>query len=975
MVAGATLLILVLAVLVLGDDVGLYGTASNQPTPSVEPSQADSDGDGILDVDDACPAEAGPADGGGCPVNGALVESPPPAEATEEPTEEPAPEPVEPTQTVAEQPAQPSATPEPATPTETPPQQQLAVQALPAAQGPQTAAQNDPLLQLFILCNPDLTATFSVINIGGGPANLSYSVFEPNTAQTTTGTLTVNAGQSAVIGTFAGNATITIQYSTSTQVVTLSATGTCVPLPTATPTFTPSPTRTPTNTRTPTFTRTPTYTPSPGPSPTPTATRTPTFTRTPTYTPSPGPSPTPTATRTPTFTRTPTNTPLPTFTRTPTNTPRADAVLNLGVQCNDDTTATFVIGYFSGTDEVTGDWQVTEPGGPGGSGTFTINTGQFLTYGPYAGNATMTIAYESAIFEIATLSVTANCLLAQATDTPTATHTPTDTPTATPTDTPTNTPTDTPTATPTDTPTSTPTGTLTRTPTRTPKPSNTPPPPPTNTPRPPAYLQVNGVCVVPTYQASFTVTNTGFDMSSPSAWRLYQNGALINSGTVQLSAGASQQFNFAGIPGTLRFEIDLPAEQGAGTAQTSVAGCVPPPPPPPPSPTPPPSLVCGETAPTGPNGFPVITMSPEGCAPTETARQPWTPIQVGGGVCPDWLVYHTDQTGDWEVFRLGELPGQPGAEPNLTQGVGPRVYDVAPSRSPDAGWIAFASNRDGNWEIYIGSADGTFQQRVTYTPDAIDIDPMWSPDGAYIVYDSARNGNWDLYMVNVATGIETRLTDNPSNDLNAFWSPDGSKLVFQSDRDGFWQIYELTLATRQVRRLSDGQGDDHEPQYSHDGTKIAFYSYRFGDNSVIMVMNADGTGVTPVSDPNGDANLHVFSPDDTLIAYQSDLDGDLDIYVYQFASDQTRLVTDNVIDDYAPTWWCNANVVVFTSDITGDSNLFETPAEPIDAPPILVETEATQLTDEAESDQYPQNTPADEDASRQRSLPSPPKNR
>jgi len=483
------------------------------------------------------------------------------------------------------------------------------------------------------------------------------------------------------------------------------------------------------------------------------------------------------------------------------------------------------------------------------------------------------------------------------------------------------------------------------------------------------------VCVVPTYQVTFTVTNTGFDMSVPTAWRLYQNGALANSGTVQLGAGASQQFNFAGIPGTLRFEVDLPAEQGTGAAQTSVAGCVPPPPPPPPSPTPPTTLVCGETVATGPNGFPVINMSPEGCEPTEAARQPWTPVQVGGGVCPDWLVYHTNQTGDWEVFRLGELPGQPGAEPNLTQGVGLRVYDVAPSRSPDAEWIAFASNRDGNWEIYIGSADGTFQQRVTYTLDAIDIDPMWSPDGAWIVYDSARNGNWDLYMVNVATGVETRLTDSPSNDLNAFWSPDSSKLVFQSDRDGFWQIYELTLATREVRRLSDGLGDDHEPQYSHDGTKIAFYSYRFGDNSVIMVMNADGTGVMPVSDPNGDANLHVFSPDDTLIAYQSDLDGDLDIYVYQFASNQTRLVTDNAIDDYAPTWWCNANIVIFTSDITGDSNLFETPAEPISAPPILVETEATQLTNELESDQYPQNTPADEDASRQRSLPSPPKNK
>ncbi len=125
----------------------------------------------------------------------------------------------------------------------------------------------------------------------------------------------------------------------------------------------------------------------------------------------------------------------------------------------------------------------------------------------------------------------------------------------------------------------------------------------------------------------------------------------------------------------------------------------------------------------------------------------------------------------------------------------------------------------------------------------------------------------------------------------------------------------------------------------------------------------------------GDALQHVFSYDDTLIAYQSTLDGDDDIYVYEIASDLTRLVTDNDIPDYAPTWWCNSTVVIFTSNITGDSNIFETPALPIDADPILVETEAVQLTVEEDADHYPQNTPAEENASREGALPSPAKNR
>ncbi len=566
-------------------------------------------------------------------------------------------------------------------------------------------------------------------------------------------------------------------------------------------------------------------------------------------------------------------------------------------------------------------------------------------------------------------------------------------------------------------------------------------------------LSVQGSCDTSTYEAVFSVTNTGDgDMQGPTTWRLYADDTQIQSGTVgPLASGASAELRFPGIPGKLRLEVDQRAgHPGEGVTRTDVDACTPTENPPQLTlvgqcvgTTPPSALQCGVTEETGGSGFPVLTdMNAANCAATQASLgvnftvtnvggpmtapvgwtasdgqtgqlgplatgesmsfavipdaagaavfsvdelqltetiegclKPWTPIEIGAGVCPDWFVYHTNQTGDWEIFRLGEFPGAPGADPNLTQGVGPRVYDVSPTRSPDSQWIAFASNRDGNWEIYVGRADGTFQQRVTYAVEAIDIDPAWSPVGTYIAYESARDGNWELYMVDVTTGAETRLTNDPASDLNAFWSPDGSKLVFQSDRDGFWQIYELDIATLAVTKLSDGIGDDLDPQYSNNGQTIAFRSMRDGQNGVIYVMNADGSNVRAISDPNGDALNHAFSPDDTLIAYQSNLDGDSDIYVYEFASEQTRLVTDNTIPDYAPTWYCNAPTVIFTSDITQDSNVFDTSALPISAPPIKVETDASQLTDEPLADQYPQDSPSEENASREGTLPRPAKNK
>jgi Tol biopolymer transport system component len=85
--------------------------------------------------------------------------------------------------------------------------------------------------------------------------------------------------------------------------------------------------------------------------------------------------------------------------------------------------------------------------------------------------------------------------------------------------------------------------------------------------------------------------------------------------------------------------------------------------------------------------------------------------------------------------------------------------------------------------------------------------------------------------------------------------------------------------------------------------------------------------------------------------------------VYDLDTQATRLLTDNTIPDYAPTWVCDAPLIAFTSDVTGDPNLFEAGALPITAPPIRVEKEANQLTFVPETDRDPLDSPSEEDAS------------
>ncbi|GIK64512.1 MAG: hypothetical protein BroJett018_23060 [Chloroflexota bacterium] len=478
----------------------------------------------------------------------------------------------------------------------------------------------------------------------------------------------------------------------------------------------------------------------------------------------------------------------------------------------------------------------------------------------------------------------------------------------------------------------------------------------------PPNVSVFGACNSMT--VSFTISNSDGPMIAPQTYEI-RDGAnnIVRTGTFQLARGAAPLTVFVSptIPNTnYRFvstgnigSFDVPFT----CYETDDL------PPATPNPNSPTSLV-----PT--IKFPVVNGTTGTVYDDVSPSAPWRPVPGCGYQCVTFQVYHTNRTGDWEIFRLGDYPGQPDANPNLSRGEGEGVDDVAPSRSPNGEWIAFASNRDGNWELYVSRTDGSELHRVTFNSVAIDTDPAWGPNNT-LVFETTRDGNWELYLLDLSTGVEMRLTDDAAADINPFWSPDGAKLVFQSDRSGKWQIYELNLATMETILLSDGQGEDVDPAYSAKGDRIAFRSTREGStNAIIFVMDANGGTPVTISDVAGDATNHTWSTDDTLIAYQSNLDGDLDVYVYDFGSGTTRQITDNVIADYAPTWVCGTNELIFTSDVMGNPDIFETNALPIDAPAIKVEEVALQLTDEPADDVYPQSFPAEENASREGKVPA-----
>ncbi len=155
----------------------------------------------------------------------------------------------------------------------------------------------------------------------------------------------------------------------------------------------------------------------------------------------------------------------------------------------------------------------------------------------------------------------------------------------------------------------------------------------------------------------------------------------------------------------------------------------------------------------------------------------------------------------------------------------PKVHDMVGVRSlalsPNGDQIAFSYRGD----IWVGSSKGGKATAVTNNVE-MDDNPIWSPDGKWIAYATDRHGNWDIYAVPVDGGESVRLTWNSGTEIPSSWTPDGKELVYRASYDkGFTGIYRLDVKTLRMREVFVSQFPIDMPTVSADGQSI-YYLYK-----------------------------------------------------------------------------------------------------------------------------------------------------
>lgn len=186
----------------------------------------------------------------------------------------------------------------------------------------------------------------------------------------------------------------------------------------------------------------------------------------------------------------------------------------------------------------------------------------------------------------------------------------------------------------------------------------------------------------------------------------------------------------------------------------------------------------------------------------------WSPDgnRIVASMCADYK--STDKNCLYDLFILDPL----GPEfIKLTET--PKASEWVPDWSPDGKKIAFASDRDGDSEVYVMNADGSDLRQLTQN-SGYDGRPRWSPDGAQLAFETDRDGDWDIYLMNVDGSNPHALTVNAkSSDWNESWSPDGKWLVYASNDGGNDDLYIIRVDGTDQRRLTNNTAKDISPAW------------------------------------------------------------------------------------------------------------------------------------------------------------------
>ncbi|NUM69859.1 MAG: PD40 domain-containing protein [Ignavibacteriaceae bacterium] len=230
-------------------------------------------------------------------------------------------------------------------------------------------------------------------------------------------------------------------------------------------------------------------------------------------------------------------------------------------------------------------------------------------------------------------------------------------------------------------------------------------------------------------------------------------------------------------------------------------------------------------------------------------------------------------------------------------------YNTSPALSPNGEKVAFISNKDYYFDVYVMNAvDGKGVKRIVKGNRTVDFEELniltpgitWSPDGTKVAIAAKSAGGDAVFIVDADDGdVETLPFLLPGIE-DVDWSKDGKHLAFAAHKGPQSDIYIYNFETQELKNLTDDVFSDSDPYWSPDG-KTVFYSsdrsdvlklgssFRMWEHDFhqmdVFSINVESKKVTRLTDyPYSDEKNPIVSPDGKTLLFVSDYNGINNIY-------------------------------------------------------------------------------------------------
>ena len=270
--------------------------------------------------------------------------------------------------------------------------------------------------------------------------------------------------------------------------------------------------------------------------------------------------------------------------------------------------------------------------------------------------------------------------------------------------------------------------------------------------------------------------------------------------------------------------------------------------------------------------------------------------------------------------------------------------DYSPAISPDGKWLAFASNRLQNAELYLMDLTTRSLQQLTHTDELDEYMPAFSPDGQSIAFVSERTRGGmmlpsvqasgsdprraTIYLMDIDGRNQRPLIDIEGAQRAPVFSPDGQKIAFESkaptqgaqsepgstENNDTLEIYVVHVDGTNMKQLTHNDVDDGHPTWAPNGKQITFTGM-VDDIYQIFSVNAEGGTVQQLTYGTTGSHYHpTFSPDGKRIIYVSNTHNHYTLWMMNADGTNKTQLTNHIGAHFEPSLSKGGKTLVFSSD-------------------------------------------------------------